>query len=62
MNVRSEKKIEETDQYDDAVLEAGGLPPVELPAADDDSAGPDETKQTKLEADAFLEAFYRNQE
>ncbi len=61
MNVRSEKKIEETDQYDDAVLEAGGLPPVELPTADD-SAEPDETKQTKLEADAFLEAFYRNQE
>ncbi|HRQ59284.1 MAG TPA: hypothetical protein PLN31_17850 [Azoarcus taiwanensis] len=62
MNVRSDKKIEETDQYDDAVLEAGGLPPVELPAAKDDSAESSDPNQTKLEADAFLEAFYRNQE
>lgn len=62
MNVRSDKKIEETDQYDDAVLEAGGLPPVELPAAEHNPADADETKPMKLEADAFLEAFYRNQE
>lgn len=62
MNVRSDKKMDETDLYDDAVLEAGGLPPVELPPSGPSTTEPDESGQTKLEADAFLEAFYRNQE
>jgi hypothetical protein len=62
MNVRNEKKIEETEQYDDEVLEAGGLPPVELPASEQSAGASAVAKEAGLEVDAFLEAFYRNQE
>lgn len=62
MNVHNEKKIGETEQYDDEVLEAGGLPPVELPANEDSSGESAVANKAGLEADEFLKAFYRNQE
>lgn len=62
MNVRNEKKVVDTGQYDDAVLEAGGLPPVELPGTVDSPNEPTSPSDTKVEAEAFLEAYYRNQE
>lgn len=62
MNVPNEKKAAETGQYDDAVLEAGGLPPVDLPDPADKPDEPAAASDAKVEADAFLEAYYRNQE
>lgn len=47
-----------TEHYDDAVLEAGGLPPIDLPSA----APVPDAPPTSQDADEFLEAYYRHQE
>ncbi len=61
MKRQEENHSEETGAYDDAVLQAEGVPPVELDTeALREEHHPD--SPPKLDATAFLDAYYRNQQ